>query len=60
VTVRGWPLATLMLVRRRLTRLIKQNALLWAAFSRIRSLGGGNKTSDEAPAERKSPSIVPE
>lgn len=36
-TARGWPAATLARGRRQLTRVIKQNPVLWAAFSRLRA-----------------------
>jgi hypothetical protein len=49
-----------MLARRRLGRLIKQNRVLWGAFSRVRSLLGGSKTSEDAPDTHKSPSIAPD
>ena len=59
-SARGWPLATFALVRRRLVRLIKQNPLLWSAFSRMRSTFGMARAKDDLPAERKSPPIAPE
>jgi CelD/BcsL family acetyltransferase involved in cellulose biosynthesis len=37
VTARGWPLATLARTRRHLKRTIKQNPMLWDAFSRMRA-----------------------
>ena len=37
VTARGWPLATLARTRRQLKRSIKQNPVLWDAFSRMRA-----------------------
>ena len=37
VTARGWPLATLARARRQLKRTIKQNPVLWDAFSRMRA-----------------------
>jgi CelD/BcsL family acetyltransferase involved in cellulose biosynthesis len=37
VTARGWPLATLARTRRQLKRTIKQNPVLWDAFSRMRA-----------------------
>ena len=36
-TARGWPLATLARTRRQLKRSIKQNPVLWDAFSRMRA-----------------------
>jgi CelD/BcsL family acetyltransferase involved in cellulose biosynthesis len=48
VTARGWPLAALARGRRRLTRAIKQNPMLWNAFSRMRAA--------LAPAPKKSAS----
>ena len=36
-TARGWPLATLARTRRHLKRTIKQNPMLWDAFSRMRA-----------------------
>jgi CelD/BcsL family acetyltransferase involved in cellulose biosynthesis len=37
VSARGWPLATLARTRRQLKRTIKQNPVLWDAFSRMRA-----------------------
>jgi CelD/BcsL family acetyltransferase involved in cellulose biosynthesis len=39
-TARGWPLAALARGRRRLTRTIKQNPILWTTFSRLRAALG--------------------
>jgi CelD/BcsL family acetyltransferase involved in cellulose biosynthesis len=36
-TARGWPLAAVARGRRRLTRAIKQNPVLWTTFSRLRA-----------------------
>jgi CelD/BcsL family acetyltransferase involved in cellulose biosynthesis len=65
-TLRGAPAAALIVARRRLKRLIKQNQALWALFTRLRSaLGARSKAAagrDTPPSDRggKSPSIVPE
>jgi hypothetical protein len=62
---RGWPVAALILGRRRLTRLIKQNEMLWRLFTRMRSALGAmmGRPGGNAPPptmDSKSPSIVPE
>jgi CelD/BcsL family acetyltransferase involved in cellulose biosynthesis len=36
-SLRGWPVAAVARVRRGIVRMIKQNPLLWSAFSRLRS-----------------------
>jgi CelD/BcsL family acetyltransferase involved in cellulose biosynthesis len=59
-TWRGWPLAELMLLRRRIKRAIKQNPWLWSTFHRLRSsLGAKAATTgtDEGArgADAKSP-----
>ena len=52
-TVRGWPVAALARAQRQLKRTIKQNPLLWAAFSRLRTaIRSGplhKKTMQETP-----------
>jgi CelD/BcsL family acetyltransferase involved in cellulose biosynthesis len=53
-TARGWPLATLTRTRRQLKRTIKQNPVLWEAFSRMRAaaraaLPGRATTPDATP-----------
>ena len=51
-TLRGWPVALWVRGRRHLKRTIKQNPMLWGAFSRLRSVlnpaQAGNKTKPEA------------
>jgi CelD/BcsL family acetyltransferase involved in cellulose biosynthesis len=62
-TWRGWPLAEVMLLRRRVKRMIKQNPWLWSAFHRLRSsLGAKAATTgtDEGArsADTKSPDVA--
>jgi hypothetical protein len=62
---RGWPVAALILGRRRLTRLIKQNETLWRLFTRMRSALGAmtGRSCGRAPpqlTDTESPSTVPE
>jgi CelD/BcsL family acetyltransferase involved in cellulose biosynthesis len=61
-TARGSLLAVLILGRRRIVRAIKQNALLWRAFSWLRSRLGGRHADEAETNERdgKAPSIAPE
>ena len=57
---RGWLMSALILTRRRLARLIKQNPLLWNAFGRMRAMVGGRRAGNEdRAASGKSPPIAP-
>src|SRR5262249_17066389 len=57
---RGWLMSALILTRRRLARLIKQNPLLWNAFGRMRAMVGSRRAGNEdRAASAKSPPIPP-
>ncbi|MEA2904648.1 MAG: hypothetical protein QOI12_2035 [Alphaproteobacteria bacterium] len=65
-TARGWPLAALILARRRVKRAIKQTPVLWSLFSRLRSCfgarpGRGSETqADPISRTTNAPPIAPE
>jgi len=64
-TLRGWPHVVVSGLLRRLKRTIKQNSMLWRAFSRLRaalgSLPGRRKaTGPGAAGDVGSPSITPD
>jgi len=53
-------MAALILTRRRLVRLIKQNPVLWNAFSRTRAMLGARRARNEdRSALGKSPPVPP-
>jgi CelD/BcsL family acetyltransferase involved in cellulose biosynthesis len=67
-SLRGWPAVAPSLVFRRVKRLIKQNPVLWRAFSAMRgaigTLRGGKRPAEGEAAEgtepKKSPPLAPE
>jgi CelD/BcsL family acetyltransferase involved in cellulose biosynthesis len=64
-SARGWPAAAMIHGHRRLKRFIKQNEVLWAAFSRARAALGGNRaapaeSADEGATVRPSPPLAPQ
>jgi CelD/BcsL family acetyltransferase involved in cellulose biosynthesis len=54
-SARGWPVAALTRGRRQVKRLIKQNPMLWKAFSRLRAALTSKKGAPEDAAESNRP-----
>jgi CelD/BcsL family acetyltransferase involved in cellulose biosynthesis len=59
-SARGWPLAALARGRRQVTRMIKQNPMFWAAFSRLRSalVPTAKKPAPDDAAEHSRPETL--